>query len=143
VGEVISHAEAQLLRLQHRHTHVRVLNMQHAYVSGGLAGEGGCARVRAPASLKPPPLRWRRSALKRGASPARTAAPRPKMQIDGLKQARAGAGGGSFANDPRAPGAVNAAYDSRFDRGTAATRVFLRALRDIAPGEEVGPWGVG
>lgn len=61
------------------------------------------------------------------------------LVIDGLKEPFEGAGGGSFANDSLCPKRNNARFEtwrcddlSRFN-----TVIVLRAVRDIAPGEEV------
>lgn len=61
--------------------------------------------------------------------------------LDGLKDPKAavGRGGASFANDARCPALTNAAFSWRAASRSEPhkSRVFLRAKRDIAAGEEI------
>lgn len=60
------------------------------------------------------------------------------LYIDGLREPLPGRGWGSFANDPRDPQRVNAAFRNVWPwRGAPTPRVALCATRALRPGEEV------
>lgn len=57
--------------------------------------------------------------------------------LDGIREPVAGAGGVSFANHPPAGTKPNSVFVNREDHTGVAVRVYLRALVDVAPGEEI------
>jgi sensor domain CHASE-containing protein len=61
------------------------------------------------------------------------------LYVDGLREATAGAGGGSFVNDPRfgRVAEYNAVLFVRYDCRAGRWRLFVKAVHDIGAGAEV------